>query len=179
VRADVLARVGPERVPRPEVAPAALTSSSAHIPVFLPYARAAFVSDSRPWRVARHIFITMGAVPCRVSGHNDDNSPAPAPSSLLALAETHTGDSTTSGEDAQSPRRDRSALTFREIKIRAPAAAPGDDANASAASPTSIGSVVDERVAVTPMPLPSPSHRATTARATQVHFAPPMEETNS
>ena len=32
----------------------------------------------------------MGQVPCRVSGHNDENSPAPAPSSLLALAESHT-----------------------------------------------------------------------------------------
>ena len=52
--------------------------------------------------------------------------------------------------------------------------APHDDANAS---PTSIGSVVDERVTVTPMPLPSPSHRAT-ARAPRVHFAP-TEETNS
>ena len=42
------------------------------------------------------------------------------------------------------------------------------------ASPTSIGSVVDERVAVTAMPMPSPSHRA--ERAPRVHFA---EETNS
>ena len=115
----------------------------------------------------------MGQVPCRVSGHNDENSPAPAPSSLLALAESHTGDSTTSGEDAQSPRRDRQALRSREIKFRAPRAAPHDDVNAS---PTSIGSVVDERIAVTPMPLPSPSHRAT-ARAPRVHFA--TEETNS
>ena len=111
----------------------------------------------------------MGAVPCRVSGHNDENFPEQAPSSLLALAETHTGDSTTSGEDAQSPRPDRRALRSREIKFRAPRAAPHDDANAS---PTSIGSVVDERVAVTPMPLSSPSHRATTARTPRVHFAP-------
>ena len=110
----------------------------------------------------------MGQVPCRVSGHNDENSPAPAPSSLLALAESHTGDSTTSGEDAQSPRRDRQALRSRDIKFRAPRAAPHDDVNAS---PTSIGSVVDERVAVMPMPMPSPSHRAT-ARAPRVHFAP-------
>ena len=111
--------------------------------------------------------------PVVVSGHNDENSPAPAPSSLLALAESHTGDSTTSGEDAQSPRRDRQALRSREIKFRAPRAAPHDDVNAS---PTSIGSVVDERVAVTPMPLPSPSHRAT---ATRVHFAPTTEESNN
>ena len=111
----------------------------------------------------------MGQVPCRVSGHNDENS---TPPSLLALSESHTGDSTTSGEDAQSPRRDRQALRSREIKFRAPRAAPHDDVNAS---PTSIGSVVDERVAVMPMPMPSPSHRAT-ARAPRVHFA---EETNS
>ena len=44
------------------------------------------------------------------------------------------------------------------------------------ASPTSIGSVVDERVAVAPMPMPSPSHRAT---ATRVHFAPTTEESNN
>ena len=112
----------------------------------------------------------MGQVPCRVSGHNDENS---TPPSLLALSESHTGDSTTSGEDAQSPRRDRQALRSREIKFRAPRAAPHDDVNAS---PTSIGSVVDERVAVAPMPMPSPSHRAT-ARAPRVHFA--TEETNS
>ena len=109
----------------------------------------------------------MGAVPCRLSGHNDENIPEQPPSSLLALAETHTGDSTTSGEDAQSPRRDRQALRSREIKFRAPRAAPHDDVNAS---PTSIGSVVDERVAVTAMPMPSPSHRAT-ARAPRVNFA--------
>ena len=52
-------------------------------------------------------------------------------------------------------------------------AAPHDDVNAS---PTSIGSVVDERIAVTPMPMPSPSHRAT---ATRVHFAPTTEESNN
>ena len=107
----------------------------------------------------------MGQVPCRISGYSDETST----SSLLALAETHTGDSTTSGEDAQSPRSDRRALRSREIKFRAPRAAPHDDVNAS---PTSIGSVVDERVAVSPMPLPSPSHRA---RATRVHFAAPPE----
>ena len=45
------------------------------------------------------------------------------------------------------------------------------------ASPTSIGSVVDERVAVTPMPSPSPSHRATATRV--VHFAPTEESSNS
>ena len=112
----------------------------------------------------------MGQVPCRVSGHNDENS---TPPSLLALSESHTADSSTSGEDAQSPRRDRQALRSREIKFRAPRAAPHDDVNAS---PTSIGSVVDERVAVTAMPMPSPSHRATT-RA-RVHFAP-TEENNS
>ncbi len=93
---------------------------------------------------------------------------------MLVLAESHTADSSTSGEDAQSPRSDRRALRSREIKFRAPRAAPHDDVNAS---PTSIGSVVDERVTVTPMPLPSPSPRAT-ARAPRVHFAP-TEETNS
>ena len=109
-------------------------------------------------------------VPCRAGSYNDETS---APPSLLALSESHTGDSTTSGEDAQSPRSDRRALRSREIKFRAPRAAPHDDVNAS---PTSIGSVVDERVAVTAMPLPSPSHRAT--RATRVHFAP-EENSNS
>ena len=115
----------------------------------------------------------MGAVPCRVSTDNEAETPTEPPSSLLALSESHTADSTTSGEDAQSPRSDRRALRSREIKFRAPRAAPHDDVNAS---PTSIGSVVDERVAVTSMPLPSPSHRATT-RA-RVHFAP-TEESNS
>ena len=114
------------------------------------------------------------SIPCRVSGYSDEH---PGEPSLLALSESVTGDSATSGEDAQSPRRDRRALRSREIKFRAPRAAPHDDANAS---PTSIGSVVDERVAVTPMPLPSPSHRA---RATRVHFAPgptePPTETRS
>ena len=109
------------------------------------------------------------SIPCRVSGYSDEH---PGEPSLLALSESVTGDSATSGEDAQSPRPDRRALRSREIKFRAPRAAPHDDVNAS---PTSIGSVVDERVAVTPMPLPSPSHRAT-ARAPRVHFA---EETNS
>ncbi len=107
------------------------------------------------------------SLPCRAS---DETS---TPPSLLALSESHTADSSTSGEDAQSPRPDRRALRSREIKFRAPRAAPHDDANAS---PTSIGSVVDERVAVTPMPLPSPSHRATTRAATRVHFAPTNSE---
>ena len=121
----------------------------------------------------------MGAVPCRVSTDNEAETPPEPSSSLLVLAESHTADSSTSGEDAQSPRSDRRALRSREIKFRAPRAAPHDDVNAS---PTSIGSVIDERVAVTAMPLPSPSHRASAAtRATQVHFAPtePPTETRS
>ena len=117
----------------------------------------------------------MGAVPCRVSTDNEAETPPEPSSSLLVLAESHTADSSTSGEDAQSPRSDRRALRSREIKFRAPRAAPHDDVNAS---PTSIGSVVDERVTVTPMPLPSPSHRAT-ARAPRVHFAPTEESNNS
>ena len=110
---------------------------------------------------------------CACTDNEAETPPEPS-SSLLVLAESHTADSSTSGEDAQSPRSDRRALRSREIKFRAPRAAPHDDVNAS---PTSIGSVVDERVTVTPMPMPSPSHRAT-ARAPRVHFAP-TEETNS
>ena len=80
--------------------------------------------------LASSVFITMGQVPCRVSGHNDENS---TPPSLLALSESHTGDSTTSGEDAQSPRQDRARLRWREIKFpgRAAAAAHDDSTNAS------------------------------------------------
>ena len=111
------------------------------------------------------------SIPCRVSGYSDEH---PGEPSLLALSESVTGDSATSGEDAQSPRPDRRALRSREIKFRAPRAAPHDDVNAS---PTSIGSVVDERVAVTPLPMPSPSHRATATRV--VHFAPTEESSNS
>ena len=153
MRADVLLRVGPERVPRPAVAPSASATC---------------------FMCVRSDAIDALRVFACVASYDEAETPPEPSSSLLALAETHTGDSTTSGEDAQSPRSDRRALRSREIKFRAPRAAPHDDTNAS---PTSIGSVVDERVAVTPMPLPSPSHRAT-ARAPRVHFAP-TEETNS
>ena len=58
-----------------------------------------------------------------MSGHNDENSPEQPPSSLRELAQSDTGSSTTSGEDAQSPRQDRARLRWREIKFPGRAAA--------------------------------------------------------
>ena len=65
--------------------------------------------------------------------YNDENSPEQPPSSLRELAQSDTASSTTSGEDAQSPRQDRARLRWREIKFpgRAAAAAHDDSTNAA------------------------------------------------